>query len=286
MTRTKPGNLPLQVLLQGEYVRVYQLRSGMNDLSVIPHRHDHYELMIVTAANGQHQINFRSYDLQSGRVFFLFPGQVHVIGDFDRDGWLVLFGEELFNRFSTLHPREIGSGLLDTFTNFPYVDLNIEEAKSYNFLIQAIQQELAKSRQDVSILLHYVSLLLLQANRAHLSQHPQPVLIPKEKEILSSLKQLIEDHYQIQHSIRFYANELALPVRQLNKICRNSMGRTAYEILQERLLTESKVLLYTSSLSVKEVAYRLGFEDPAYFGRFFKKYTGYTPALFRARRAL
>ena len=286
MTKTKPGKLPLQVLLDGEYVRVYQLRSGMNDLSVIPHRHDHYELMIVTAADGQHQINFKSYDLQPGRVFFLFPGQVHVIEEFDRDGWLVLFGEELFNRFSSLHSSEIGSGILDTFTLFPYIDLATDLAKSYDFLIQAIRQELEKPRQDVSILLHYVALLLLHANRLHAIQHPQPALVPKEKETIARLKQLIEEHYQTQHSIQFYASELSLPIRQLNAICRNSMGLTAYEILQERLLTESKVLLYTSTLSVKEIAYQLGFEDPAYFGRFFKKYTQFTPALFRTSRAL
>lgn len=258
----------------------------MNDLSVIPHRHDHYELMIVTAADGQHQINFKSYDLQPGRVFFLFPGQVHVIEEFDRDGWLVLFGEELFSRFSSLHGSENGSGILDTFTLFPYIDLDGELGTSYNFLIQAIRQELVKPKQDVSILLHYVALLLLQANRQHALQHSQPALVPKEKEILNRLKKLIEDHFLTQHSIQFYANELSIPIRQLNNICRNSLGVTAYELLQERLLTESKVLLYTSTLSVKEIAYQLGFEDPAYFGRFFKKYTDLTPAVFRTTRAL
>lgn len=286
MTPKKEEPLPLQTLLEGEYARVYRFRSGMNALSVLPHRHDHYELMMVTAADGRHLIDFRPYPLVPGRVFFLHPGQAHVIDEFDRDGWLVLFGEELFSRFLFIHQQENGQGILDSFTEAPYVDLDPQTQNRYDFIIGEIRQALSLPKPDVAQLFHYVSLLLLYANRLHAVQHPQPALSPKDKEVISHFKQLLETHFRNHHSIHFYSSQLSLSIRQLNTICKRSMGYTGFELLQSRLLTESKVLLYTSPLSVKEISYQLGFEDPAYFGRFFRKHTGSTPAMFRTARAL
>lgn len=273
--------IPLQQLLDGEYVRVHRLHKELHALSPVAHRHDHYELLFPTGGTGQHQIDFRPYQMQPGRIFFLHPGQVHAVSAFDRDGWIVMFGEELYSRFITIHRAEDDYGLLDPYGHQPYVDLNASQQQLFRFIIEAIRQE-----QDTSMLLHYVSLLLLQGNRLHVEQHPQQLLPAKEKHTMSRLKQLI-GHYLLQeHAIGFYAEQLHLPVRQLNRICMQSTGLTLYGLLQERLLTESKILLRTSPLSAKEISHQLGFKDPAYFGRFFKKYMGMPPAMFRQQSVL
>lgn len=278
------GNLPVQELLEGEYLRIVRLHKDLNDLSIIPHRHDHYELMLVTAGEGIHSINFRTFDIKPKRLYFLHPGQVHLIDRFDRDGWLILFGEELFKRFLRIHQHEDGQGLLDAYTSQPFIDLNDQLTSITDFIIGQLRNELTAIQPDVHIMLHYVSLLLLHANNEHLIQHPLPPSTLAHRTLFHQLKQLIELHFRQQHFASFYATTLRTDIKKLNNICRSSTSLTVFELLQERLLTESKILLQTSAESVKEISYTLGFNDPAFFGRFFKKHTGMTPATFRHTR--
>jgi AraC-like DNA-binding protein len=279
-------DLPVQELLDGEYIRIVRLHKDINHLSVIPHRHDHYELMLVTAGTGIHAINFKTFDIQPGRLYFIHPGQVHLIAPFDRDGWLIMFGEELFKRFLKIHPHEDGRGLLDAYASGPYIDLHPQLSVVTNFIIEQLRIELARAKPDVDIILHYVSLLLLQYNQQHQLQHPLPQASHAQRELLHKLKQLIERNFRQEHQAAFYATCLRTDIKKLNNICRASTGLTVFELLQERMVTESKILLQTSVQSVKEISYELGFNDPAFFGRFFKKHTGLTPAAFRQSRSL
>ena len=278
--------VPVQTLLEGEYLRVYRLHKELNNLSVVPHRHDHYEILLVTEGEGQHSINFKSYKLNPGRVFFLHPGQVHLIEEFERNGWLILFGEELFKRFLGIHHNEDDYGFLDSYSLNPFIDLSKETQESFILLMQQIGQELQLEKPDANILLHYVSLLLLQANRLHTTQHPTRVVSPRQKLLLQQLKKMVESHFKEQHQAAYYAEHLNADIKLLNSICRQSTGLTVYQLLQERLITESKILLQTTGFTVKEISYQLGFNDPAFFGRFFRKYTKTTPAAFRQDRIL
>ena len=67
----------------------------------------------------------------------------------------------------------------------------------------------------------------------------------------------------------------------LNELTKRTTGITAGELIRNRVIDETKVLLYSSSKSGKEIAFKLGFDDPAYFSRFFRKYTGQTLKEFR-----
>jgi AraC-like DNA-binding protein/mannose-6-phosphate isomerase-like protein (cupin superfamily) len=278
------GNLPIQNLLDGEYLRVTRLHKDLNDLSIVPHRHDHYELLVVTEGEGSHSINFKKFDIKPNRVYFLHPGQVHLIDRFDRDGWLIMFGEELFKRFQYIHKHEDENGLLDSYTSHPYIDLNEQLRKTTNFIIEQLRMELSSATPDIKVMMHYVSLLLLQSNKAHNIQHPQVQSTLAHSALFYKLKSLIERNFTQEHLAAFYAATLRTDIKKLNSICRESTGLTVFELLQERLLTESKILLQTSVRSVKEISYELGFNDPAFFGRFFKKNTGLTPVAFRNMR--
>ncbi|MDT3402562.1 helix-turn-helix domain-containing protein [Mucilaginibacter terrae] len=283
----KPSaNLPIQKLLDGEFLRVTRLHKDLNQLSVIPHRHDHYELMLVTKGEGIHYIDFKPYGVKPGRLYFIQPGQVHLIDKFDRDGWLVMFGEELFKLFVNIHNRENETGLLDSYTTAPYIDVDDELNSIVTFLIEQLQHECGRAKADASLTLHYTSLLLLHANRAHIVQHGQVQSVGLNRGLLHQLKQLINLHLRQQHQAAFYAEALLVDIKKLNGICREATQMTVFELLQERLLTESKILLQTSEQSVKEISYELGFNDPAFFGRFFKRHTGITPADFRNVRMI
>lgn len=92
---------------------------------------------------------------------------------------------------------------------------------------------------------------------------------------------LIEAHYHENQPISYYANILNTTEGQLNKICRQIANISSKRIIHERVMLEAKYLLTHTNLSIQQIAFQLGFQDPAYFTRFFTKYTDITPKNYR-----
>jgi len=94
---------------------------------------------------------------------------------------------------------------------------------------------------------------------------------------------LIEENFLAKTSVSEYAKLLGITANHLNETVKRTIGKTAGELIRHRLLLEAKRLLIHSELSSSEIAHRLNFQDPSYFGRFFKKYTQHSPGDFRGR---
>jgi len=92
---------------------------------------------------------------------------------------------------------------------------------------------------------------------------------------------LIEENYTTQKNVSPYAEMLDMNPSCLNELSKRTTGITAGELIRNRVIEEIKKLLFSSQLSGKEIAFQLGFDDPAYFSRFFRKYTGMTTKEFR-----
>lgn len=92
---------------------------------------------------------------------------------------------------------------------------------------------------------------------------------------------LVEQHFQQLHGGADYAAQLAITPNYLNEVVKEQTARTAGAIIADRLMIEAKRLAYFSDLASQEIAARLGFQDPAYFSRFFKQQSGQTLSHFR-----
>lgn len=95
---------------------------------------------------------------------------------------------------------------------------------------------------------------------------------------------LLESNYKRERRPEFYANALGMSVVRLNRCCRVFSDRTVAQAVRDRLILEAKRLLAYSNLSISQIAFELGYEDPAYFSRVFRKETGHSPLEFRARQ--
>ncbi|HZI25156.1 MAG TPA: helix-turn-helix domain-containing protein [Chryseolinea sp.] len=91
----------------------------------------------------------------------------------------------------------------------------------------------------------------------------------------------IKKSYTPMKSIKHYARELNITTVHLNRICQATVGKSALQVVDEFLFLEAEKYLKHTEYSISEVAYRLNFEDPAYFSRFFSKYAGVSPKVFR-----
>ena len=105
--------------------------------------------------------------------------------------------------------------------------------------------------------------------------------LPSDLRVIHRLEALLDRYFKTQKRLEFYSESLGISLRRLNAICLHHLDKTLYELIQERRFNESLRLLKFTELSVKEISYYLGFSDPPYFIRCFKKQTGRTPRRFR-----
>ncbi|MBV6443283.1 MAG: HTH-type transcriptional activator RhaR [Saprospiraceae bacterium] len=112
---------------------------------------------------------------------------------------------------------------------------------------------------------------------------PQPAGVA----LVRQFQELLEENFRRSanrlKTVQEFADALRVHPNHLSATTKETLGKTAGELLQERLLTEAKSLLLHSGLTVKEIEYQLDFETPNYFSRFFKKHTGRTPGDFRSQ---
>ncbi len=101
----------------------------------------------------------------------------------------------------------------------------------------------------------------------------------------AQFRMLLDQHFRSQRGLAFYAGRLGISDVHLNRVCRAALGCSALGAINQRLIAEARRDLTFTLLSVKEIAYSLGFDDPAYFTRFFTKQAGVTPTEFRRRSA-
>jgi len=108
-----------------------------------------------------------------------------------------------------------------------------------------------------------------------------PVFSSGDKKLLTELLELLESHFRIEKNPLFYGDALNITVWYLNKVCKQHYQMTFYELLLDRLFLESMVLLSSTDLSAKQIAYELGFRDACYFSNFFRHRSGMTPVNWR-----
>jgi AraC-like DNA-binding protein len=107
------------------------------------------------------------------------------------------------------------------------------------------------------------------------------ICLPSDLRLVNRLKELIEVDFRKHKERLFYARELDISICRLDKLTRAHLNKSVYELIQDRVHQEAKMLLRGSMISIKEITYELGISDQAYFCRCFKKITGQTPRGYR-----
>ncbi len=244
-----------------------------------PHAHTFYLVMWIAAGSGKHTIDFRTYDVTGGQLYFLTPGQVHswqlsedIRGFnlfFESHFFRSRFGNRLF-RYPFFHSNQYQ----------PLLSVTDQQLQLDTLLTYTYSEYSQHTPRNYELLLSYLHILLETSNRIY-SKQLLDEKFPHYYDRIRQFEELIEDQLLRNRSIKAYADQMHLSPNHLNAICRRVLGKTASQLYQERLVTEAQRLLLHTGKSAKEISYLLGFEDSSYFGRFFKKHTGKTPSAFR-----
>ncbi|HET8726807.1 MAG TPA: helix-turn-helix domain-containing protein, partial [Alphaproteobacteria bacterium] len=152
--------------------------------------------------------------------------------------------------------------------------------------VKAIAHEFfgqAAGRQDA--IQARLALLLIALHRHGIAAIAPPVRRDRASDIVDRFRRLVDEEFRSRRPIAVYAERLGVTHTHLSRLCRQVLNDTALGVLNRRIVLEATRLLTFTALDVKEVAAALGFDDPAYFARFFRRETGRTPSEFRAGRS-
>ena len=265
--------------------RICELNDEEIEHNHMPHLHDFYSIFWIESGEAIHATEFVEYSLGADTILFVPPGLKHrMYIDKSVGGTYIVFNEDFiqYNRKNHVPLKEY-----KLFNNPDFKSLITvvpEKREKLRNITRLIYEEL-QNRDDYSqdIVLSLLHLFLLESRRIFDQQYQSPKEEPDTTPdtTIIRFKQLIEENYMTQKSVTPYAEMLNMNPSCLNELAKRTTGITAGELIRNRVIDETKKLLYSSSMSGKEIAFELGFDDPAYFSRFFRKYTGLTLKEFR-----
>ena len=247
----------------------------MNDV----HRHDFHEVFLFRSGTGTHMIDLLDLAIAAPSIHLVGPGQVHRLDrSADMEGLVVMFSGHVL-------PDRARAALTELFmrshsaASFP---LRPEEMDEACLLVEQIERELARGAAALTAVVEsFLGILLLKcAQWSRANGHADAVVL-EEHDPVRRFLELLEQHYLDERQVASYAERLRMTPDHLNALVKERLGRTASHVVQDRLLLEAKRLLVHGDRSIKEIAFALNMNDPAYFTRWFGKMEGLSPARFR-----
>jgi AraC family transcriptional regulator, transcriptional activator of pobA len=242
-----------------------------------PHSLAFFDIILVTRGRGWFWLDSHRHAVRPGAVFFTTPGQVRRWDTTQLDG-VCLFFEDFFTK-EFLHD----DAFLDRLPYFradparAALTLAPSAARRVRVRLAAMQRELTHYRRDsIDLLRAQLHETLIVLARHYAAAHGVEPQRPTHR-VVSRFLELVERDAPGRHRIADYAAELAVTPGHLSVLCRQYAGQPAKRLLDDVLVSRARRLLLYTDDSTARVGTSLGFEDPSYFSRFFRRETGQTP---------
>jgi len=242
-----------------------------------------YIIFFVYEGQGYHTIDFTDYTYKEGTILLVRKDQIHkFFRSTSVKGYLLVFTEEFIvshlNKMEAIKAMQ----LFNESLSYPKIEFNNkEEFTDFTILIKHMEQEY-NIKDDFSIgitrsVLHIVmtKLFRIKAKNGHFI---------KRKKYMSQFlefQKLVEEDCFKSKKVQYYAQKLGVSTKTLNNIVNNVVNASAKTFIDEIAIMQIKGLLISTDHSIKEIAYFAGFSDPTNFFKYFKKFTGSSPEVFR-----
>lgn len=251
------------------------------------HRHDQfYQIHYVHKGYVHVQLGEKEYVAQAPALFYTPPHIPHgFITEPNATGDVLTVEQHIISQIegdSSAHHYDFHRPIFLNLSN-----LNSESRKWRHQIEQGFEALAAEANQShhygtSALSSHWAAIIFINIFRLAQTEHTVEARHDKSTSLFRQYMQLIDQYYSEHWTLSDYAAQLNITEIYLNEICQKVANTSAKKMVFTRLAQEAKYLLTYTRLSIKEIAYQLGFQDPAYFTRFFINLTQFTPKTYRA----
>lgn len=241
----------------------------------LTHRKTHYFFIFILEGSTNHRIDLNEFDIQKNQLLFILPHQIHQLPTSRSCTNYFKLGFD--DTSLSLLPKQYPF-LINPLNN-QKIQLTEAVVARLKSLFEILAGLLSSMDTNPELILAHLNSLLTEINEAYFATDKTPTTDKLSKFI--NFKLYVENNFTDSISIQAIAEELGLNTNSLYNMVKHYTGLSPKAFITNRLMLEAKRRLYYSeSSSIKELAYDLGFNDPEYFSRLFKKTTGQTIAAF------
>ena len=248
-----------------------------------PHKHQFYEVLLIQEGETTQNIDYQDFKIESTTLFFISQGQLHLWGKTNTNtikGFRLMFTEEFFLQNYINKNFLFELVFLDNVYFYPCISLTEETQKPISNYFELLHQEFQREDKNPKVLQSLLYIVLIEIQR-FVNQKEAKILPSKHLATYKLFVELLENQFQKHLSVGEYANRLCISEKQLNRMVKSVTNKSVGEVIKNRIILESKRLLTSTDLNINQIADELGFENSAYFARYFKKETNFSPTEFK-----
>jgi AraC family transcriptional regulator, transcriptional activator of pobA len=258
-------------------------RSKPNDWNIRPHVHANLShIILIESGHGEMQAETERTAFTTPCLLLIPAGVVHAFSFESKSEGTVVTISGAYLRQLLIHDGQFAD-LFDNAGHIPLAPDSLEKQQIIDCLSR-LKLEMAwsapgrSSAVEANLLIVLVNLLRL-SHRARTNSCAQGPHV----ELVARFRESIETHYRGHLPLEDYAKLLCVTSARLRSACLRATGVAPQQFIHDRIELEAKRLLIYSNMNIAELAFFLGFEDPAYFSRFFARRTSESPRAFRLR---
>lgn len=272
------AGLPLEI----EVISIAETVSRHKPAISTPHRADFYHILWIQMGTAEYLVDFEPVEVKANSLLFVNKDRVMAFDqNSEHDGRILLFTDNFFAR-SDGDIRYLHSTILfNELLGIPVV--NIEATTSLQTIFREIEGELAAESDPFQpgIVHSLLRGLLLMTEREIRKQGFTEIGKGADFEYTVLFRDFLERNFKALKSVSGYTALVNISEKRLTAATTKTLGKSPKTIIDERVMLEAKRLLLHTNQSIKEIGFDLGFEDPTYFIKFFRKHAGRTPIDFR-----
>lgn len=272
--------------LQLEVLPLYTLTALNKGHLVTPHRTSFYHIFLFDNCQLTHYVDFTPVKIEPYTLLFIDKDRVHQFDKLlDYQGQVLIFTEDFFSTTENDTKFLRSNILFNDLADKPSINLSKSDFEKYTSICQSITEELSLPVDNSNHILikNLLHNFLLLAEREKRKQGFTELKKGADLDYTLLFRDVLESNFHKLKGVNEYAKLMCLSEKRLGQATAKVLGKSPKEIINDRVLLEIKRLLVHSNLSIKEIGQELGFDDPAYFVRYFKKNTETTPVEFRER---
>ncbi len=277
-------HIPFHQILDKSLIglRIYYFKIGeaqYDDVRALgAHRDDNYIFFLLENGSASIMIDFHEIEIKAPALYYVLPKQVHNrMRNEQADGWFIAVDTSLIPR----ECRNVFEGELILQSPFLCNELQLRQFRELLKLLSEKYSEGFEKLFHISVihglLQSFIAMFTICYNDFPGGEMKQSSL----NTLANEFKTLLAEHLRTIKKPTAYAEKLNVSESYLNEALKKTTGFTVSYSIQQEVMMEAKRLLYYSDLTVKEIAYNLGYIDHSYFSRFFRKVVGMPALAFR-----